>query len=116
MPYSGVTKKATGSRGSWFATVDGELLPCVHEYWWVKGDTSRRYNDYLLKPSQHNNDFVARIKDKRQVILTSDKPNSADNPVPFVRTGYIAIWTIEDVEFDENGLRFRFVDKVCGLK
>ena len=27
------TKKAKGSRGSWFAVVDGETLPCVHEYW-----------------------------------------------------------------------------------
>jgi hypothetical protein len=110
------TKTATGKRGSWLATVDGELLPCVHEYWWVKGDPSRRYNDHMLKQSQHNSDFVAKIREKGRVILTTDKPNSVTIPAPFERTGYVAVWTVEDVEFDENGLRFRFVDKVYLLK
>jgi hypothetical protein len=109
------TKKAIGTRGSWLATVDGELLPCVHEYWWVKGDPLRRYNDPLLTPSPRHNEFVAHIKERRKVILTSDKPYSTDNPIPFERTGYIAIWTVEDVEFDENGLRFRFAERACNL-
>jgi hypothetical protein len=109
-------KKAIGSRGSWFAKVDGESLPCVHEYWWVKRDQSRRYNDHLLQSSPQNDAFVAAIKDTRRVILTSDKPHSVDNPAPFERTGYIAVWAVDDVEFDDNGLRFRFVDRVCSLK
>lgn len=110
------TKKATGSRGSWFALVDGEELPCVHDHWWVKGNRERRYNDHLLRASLHNDNFVARIKEKRKVVLTSDKPHSAINPVPFKRTGYIALWTVEDIEFDENGLRFRFTEKIDDLK
>lgn len=109
-------KKALGTRGSWFATVDGEKLPCVHEYWWVKGDHSRRYDDRLLKPTKHSMEFVAGIKDKKKVILTSDKPHSEDNPIPFVRTGYISVWTVSDVEFDDEGLRFRFTEKVCDLE
>ena len=109
-------KKATGSRGSWFATVDGELLPCVHEYWWVKRDKTRRYDDRLLTSSRQSGELVAAIKEKRRVILTKDKPYSPENPAPFTRTGYIALWTVEDIEFDENGLRFRFVDRECELE
>jgi len=28
-----VVKKAIGQRGSWFAAVDDEDLPCVHAHW-----------------------------------------------------------------------------------
>lgn len=28
--------RAKGQRGSWFATVEGKVLPCVHKHW-VKG-------------------------------------------------------------------------------
>ena len=110
------TKKAKGSRGSWFAVVDGETLPCVHEYWWVRGDKTRRYNDVGLRPSPHTDAFVDEIRNKGRVILTNDQPTSPDSPAPFTRTGYIAVWTVEDVQFDEAGLRFRFVDKLCLLR
>jgi len=33
--------KATGQRGSWFAEVGGEQLPCVHQYW----SRSGKYDD-----------------------------------------------------------------------
>lgn len=111
-------KKATGSIGSWFATVEGETLPCVHEYWWVKGDPARRrhYHDKLLRSSPHNDAFVSAIRESGKVILTSDTPKSPSDPVPFKRAGYIAIWKVEDVEFDDFGLKFRFVDKLANLK
>ena len=109
-------KKAHGVIRSWYATVEGESLPCVHEHWWIKGDMLRRYHDIPLRPSAHNDEFVAQIRKSKKVILTGSKPFSPLNPLPLERAGYIAIWTVEDVEFDENGLRFKFADKVCNLK
>jgi hypothetical protein len=106
-------KKAIGIRGSWYAKVDGDLLPCVHRHWWVK---DARYNDTGLKPSTHNSDFVLKIREARKVILTNDKPYTPGSNKPFERTGYIAVWTVDDVEFDDTGLRFRFSEKVCDLK
>lgn len=109
-------KRAIGTRGSRFATVDSERLPCVHEFWWVKGDAARRYDDRLLKTTNQAIELVDAIKEKKKVVLTSDKPNSASNPIPFTRTGYISVWTVSDVEFDQYGLRFKFVEKVCDLE
>ena len=44
------------------------------------------------------------------------KPFSPEHPLPLERMGYIAIWTVEDIEFDEDGLQFRFAERVCNLK
>ena len=44
------------------------------------------------------------------------KPFSPERPLPLERMGYIAIWTVEDIEFDEDGLQFRFAERVCNLK
>ena len=110
-------KKAIGARGLWHASVDGEALPCVHEYWWSKNGQGRQrhYNDRLLAKNPHNDAFVAEIVRKRRVILTSDKPHSRENPIPFTRTGYIAVWSVDEIEFDDKGLRFKFVDRLYDL-
>jgi hypothetical protein len=52
-------KKALGFRGSWFADVDGETLPCVHQHWWAPGG---RYDDPGLQPGMPKGDeLVASI-------------------------------------------------------
>lgn len=49
------TKKAIGSIGSWFATVDGEQLPVV-------------------RPGELQfNEFVAQIRQKGRVVLQKDE-------------------------------------------
>lgn len=104
--------KAKGRRGSWFADVEGESLPCVHKFWW-KAD---RYNDPNVKPgSAKDEELVAAIKAAGRVVLTNDTPYEADGKTGFTRTGYIAVYSVDDVIFDHDGLRFRFVARLQEL-
>ena len=91
-------KKARGRQGSWFAEVEGELYPCVHQHW-VTGtkyhdpmptkDTNKKYPDYL--------EAIAKIK---VVIITKDK-------VPeWIRQGYVCLYSIDNVVVSSAGLTF----------
>src|SRR5687767_11642510 len=108
-------KVAKGARGSWFAVVDGELLPCVHKFWWTKGGL---YNDPFIKDSPKTQELYQAIKTLGRVILTDDTPTYGDDGklAGFERTKYIAIWAVENAEFDSNGLRFKFTKSLAPLK
>jgi len=109
-------KKAIGFRGSWFADVDGETLPCVHKHWWAPGG---RYDDPGLQPGMPKGDeLVASIAAEKRVILTSDEASLDDDGkvVGFRRTGYIAVYSVDGIEFDAAGLRFKFLKRLCELK
>ena len=109
-----MARRAVGSRGSWFAKVGGERLPCDHKYWWPSGD---QYNDTGLKPNAQADELVAAIRSLKKVILTSDTPvRATDGTLAFERTGYIAIYAVEDIEYDGSGLRLRFVSRLEGLE
>jgi hypothetical protein len=102
--------KARGSRGSWFAEVDGKRLPCVHQHW-VK---RLQYNDPGITPGVRKNDeYINAIKDG-MVILTTDDIVSHE-PFQFKRTGYVAIYTVDEVVADDNGISFRFMSRVNNL-
>src|ERR1700730_9351791 len=108
------TKKAIGARGDWFADVDGERLPCVHKYWWE----NRTYNDKKLRSGPKATELVEAIKELKRVILTDDITTfeeDEEGSVRFVRTGYIAVWAVDDIEFDANGLRFKFKKRLAHL-
>ncbi len=109
-------KRAVGSHGSWFAVVDGESLPCVHECWWESGAT--RYNDKFLEQTQQARDLVNAIEDKKRVILTKDKTvfDPDGKPVGIERIGYIAIYSVDEVVFDSAGLRFKFLKRLVNLE
>ena len=109
-------KKAIGLRGSWFADVEGETLPCVDQHWWAAGG---RYDDPGLQPGKPKGDeLVEAIAAKKRVILTNDEASfdDAGKVVGFRRTGYIAVYSVDGVEFDEAGLRFKFVRRLFELK
>ena len=74
------------------------------------------YNDSLLKPSPQSDELVASIKDAKRVILTHSIPSPGQNSILFKRDGYIALYAVDDVEFDDEGLRFRFTERLCDLK
>jgi hypothetical protein len=86
------TKKAVGRIGDWFATVDGERLPCVHEHW-AKGGWPQYYDPEarpgLLDFDRHKEG----IRSKRRVILQQDEPprTSADGKPILIRGGYVAV-------------------------
>jgi hypothetical protein len=102
-------KKAVGIRGSWFADVDGERLPCVHKHWWRNGV----YHDPNAVPGEKKwDDFILAIQQRKRVILTDDEPWTGG---AFVRKGYIAIWDVDNVRIEGSDLTFKFTNRVIDL-
>jgi hypothetical protein len=69
-----MAKKAVGQRGSWFAKVEGEELPCIHRYW-LKG---LDYHDPFVRhqdghPVAKIKEFVEAVADRKRAVLTEDK-------------------------------------------
>ena len=105
------TRKAVGHRGSWFAKVDGELLPCAHKHWFQGGE----YNDPGVEEgTQVWDEFIAALKATGKTILTTD--NVSHDEKQFKRTGYIAVFATDHVRVEDGCLRFRFMDRLCNLK
>jgi hypothetical protein len=102
--------KALGQRGSWFATVAGEELPCVHS----KHMRDGRYNDPAFDPlSLQWQGFADAIK-RGRVILTKGvtQPESGTED----RKGYVAIFRVDDVSTDDGCLRFHFLERLQELE
>jgi hypothetical protein len=105
--------KATGKRGSWFATVNGESLPCVHSRWSQKG----QYHDPNAKPGTPKwDEYFAAIKAGGRVILT--RSNIADKAIGFgfERAEYVAVFKVDNVEISGSDLRFRLRDRLAELE
>jgi hypothetical protein len=58
------------------------------------------------------------MREKRRVIITKDKvvPGKARGGGYFKRDGYVAIYEVDDITVDENGLRFRFGRRLANAK
>lgn len=107
--------KAVGERGSWFAKVGDERLPCCHAHW-VKGT---HHNDpgYIQGVKQWD-ELLQAINENRKVILTKDetKPDpDKKSGMAFDRTGYIAIFEVTNIEADTDGLRFDLTKRLSDL-
>jgi hypothetical protein len=111
-----VKHKAIGERGSWFANVNGERLPCVHKHW-VSGSV---HLDPGYDPDNPKFvELVGAIRNLGKVVLTKDavEPSSVNKGgFAFQRTGYIAVFEVGDVVTDENGLKFDLRNRVCELQ
>ncbi|MCH4548255.1 hypothetical protein MK632_21180 [Rhizobium changzhiense] len=113
-------KKATGQRGSWFAKVDDGKFPCVHKYWLKKLE----YHDPYIResdgfPATKLNEFIDAIRTGQRVILTDDTPHMGPDgyPTGFTRKAYVAVYQVEQVQFDEtDGLRFRLSKRLDDLE
>lgn len=120
--------KARGERGSWFAEVEGERLPCVHMHWFQFRTAT--YDDPWLRPGEAKADeLFEALKTTRRAIFTDDKvigtkaPSRLDDgtidkgerPL-FERTGYRMLYEVAEVVFDQNGLRFKCTNKLAELK
>lgn len=100
-------RKARGRRGSWFAHVDGERYPCVHERFL----TGLHY----LDPAQGvplPTEYVQAIA-KGTVILTRSREEKAGE---YKRNGYIALYRIDEIEFEKGQLSFRLAERLNDLK
>lgn len=106
--------KAIGRRGDWFARVQGDDddLPCVHQFW-IKG---LRYDDpHVVRGDPVWERLIDAIQTKRRVILTNDWPLTPDGR-GFARTGYIAVFEVEEVEVDGTHLRFALKRRIKDLQ
>ena len=106
------TSKAIGRRGDWFATVDGETLPCVHQFW-MHGT---HYDDPHANPGEPIWDrLIEGIRTTRKVILTNDKAKTFAG-LGFERTGYIAVFEVDDIEVEGTHLRFLITRRLKDLE
>ena len=108
--------KATGSQGSWFAEVNGEMLPCAHQCFWVGKNT---YVAPIRDKSHYARmlELANAFKEKGKAILTRDDTyTTPDGRIGFKRKGYIAVYAVTDVEINENHLQLKFIKRLCNLK
>ena len=103
--------RAIGERGSWFASVEGERLPCVHKYW-IRGTKHR-----AMRVSQHSSkdmELVRAIHQLKRVIVTTDKVFGEGEG--FERTGYVAVYRVDNVHHKGGDLTFDLVERLVDLK
>jgi hypothetical protein len=101
-------RRPRGQQGSWFAEWNGEKLPCVHERW-TKG-TWPEYVDPGVDERPEWGPFIAALSSSKKALLTtSDAP---DDGGAWRRTGYTAVYEIENVRTEGNKLRFKFVRRM----
>jgi hypothetical protein len=103
---------AVGNRGSWFAKIDGEMLPCVHEHW----KEGQRYSDPGCVPSEGKwPRFISAIENGKKVLLTRSrvtKAPSRKSGVSLAREGYLGVYAVSDVVADDQSLRFAFGNRI----
>lgn len=105
-----MVRRAVGSRGSWFASIDGEAFPCIHTYWYKAG----QYDDphYVAGDSKWE-ELVEAIRSKGQVILTKDE--AIDDGMGFNRTGYVGLFEVGEVAIEGTHLRFPLTRRIESL-
>jgi hypothetical protein len=101
--------KATGQRGSWFADVAGEQIPCVHDYW-LKG---LHYTNPEGRVGEKQwDDYIAAIKEKLTVVLTHSQLGDDGT---FKRKGYVATYAVANVAVTGAGLELDLVRRIANL-
>jgi hypothetical protein len=109
--------KTLSNRGKWTVPVqydDGSMheLPCIHR----RFTRGLNYNDPELTEYWHLAKWAPYwelLRTTKRAVLTISK---VDPDVPRAqgqsqRIGYVDVFDIEDVEADEQGLRFRLVNR-----
>lgn len=105
--------QAVGERGSWFAEVNGERVPCVHEHWVTRNKNGMYYDDPGYSETGPKwPEFIRELKTLNRAVLTKDTfvPGGA-----FERQGYIALFDINNVRIENDHLRFNFVARIAEL-
>jgi hypothetical protein len=108
--------KAIGERGSWFASVDGERLPCVHRHW-INGTT--HLDPCLDLTNSKFVELVDGIRESGKIVLTNDEVTGdpdTDEGMTFVRSGYIAVFSVDNLTTDNGGLQFELKERLLDLR
>ena len=111
-------KRAKGSQGSWFATVEGELLPCVTERWMSGLHYHEPYIWHGYTVTGHSPAYADRYIDAikaGKVILTQYKEGPLDQH-HVSRKKYVAVFEVTNVVVvNGDGIRFQFVKRLYDL-
>ena len=106
-------KKAKGHQGSWFAEVDGESYPCVHDRYRVG------LHEYVDPNFDPDSDRAGTLLDALQggrAILTKGKPDDDPASDAIRRDGYVGLFAIENARVEDGALRFTFTERICSLR
>ena len=108
-----IKKKAVGNQGNWFAKVGEDSFPCVWDFWAVTKNGKLYYNDTGIYNAPKVDHYVEALRNKKTAILRKRK--LGDDAI-WESAGYIAMYEIDEIEYDQEGLRFRFVNRIQELK
>jgi hypothetical protein len=92
--------KARGMQDSWFATVEGEELPCAWNHW----GTNVHYLDERVETTNLKwPKYLKAITNGKRIILTKkDLSNSGGNSKNWSGRGYIALFRIDNVALTDS--------------
>ena len=107
-----MTEIAKGRQGSWFATVKktSEYLPCLKRHRW-NGDY---FEPKFYDPADRRNaEYIDAIKQGRVLVAIYERKDDDTTSLDGDRTGgYLNyVFTVADVQHDEQGLRCRIVSR-----
>lgn len=104
------TLKATGRRGDWFATINGEEVPCAWS-WWLNG--MHYFDPGARLGSGKWVKYVAVIERSKKVALAGKKETKNGK---WERDGYIGLFNVANVRTSATTLEFDLVQRIADLK
>jgi len=98
-----MTLKAIGSRGDWFATIEGERVACAWS-WWLTGN---HYCDPGIEAEKGKwPKYIVAIREQRKVALTGKKETRDGK---WERDGYIGLFRVTNVVVTSKKLEFDLI-------
>ena len=85
-------------------------MPCVHKYW-LRGFHHHAKHAWQNDPKHI--ELVDAIRATGKVVLTKDEVT--DEGEAFKRTGYIAVYRVENIAWANDELQFDLVEKLATL-
>jgi hypothetical protein len=101
--------RARGYRGSWYADVNGERLPCVHQ----KNKDGAVYDAACLDDKRHRK-LLHDIQAAGRVVLRLSERESENHP--WEAKGYDGVWAVEDVKLENGRFTLRFSQRLIELQ
>ncbi len=105
-----VKLKAIGERGSWYATVNGERLPCVHQ---ANMKPDGWYRAKRVSDAPHEQLLETITAAGRVIVRKSVRSSNEDS---WQSKGYVAIFSVADSQIVDDEQRFRFVERLHNLQ